>query len=257
MVNQTTTSTTSMQTHNRRQVRFSDEIVTITFKRQRNSESRWISRQHLQKLSKNVHGDAEECKRKMPHTDEELSRIFDIPVRERIDLLVRLNSQNDEEEEDCIRGLERHVSANHRTRIRGIQQESIIAVLSLQEQLKAAGAKPDALQEELATVSDEMTRNARVFARLLGLSDQRVIQELQLQQQQQPPHRKSSASSNVVPKRRISDLLKRHSYTAVVRQSFRGRKQRKPQQVKDASSSSMLLPMPTMALTSCNYSAAA
>jgi hypothetical protein len=208
----------------RKQVRFSFESSSIVTFRRYNQTSMDKSRSWLSKQVMMLHADTndDECfqDRDRYRIKRDLTRLFDCPVEDRIEILIRLNRDHFH-----LRGLERRVCQEHGNRMSRMKRESVQAVLTLQHQQRIhhnhqqqLGTQEDkALQ--LAVVSQERSQGARVLARLLAISDQQVLRDLDNDKQEQhaPPCKVKSEPSKS-PRFRLSShkmrMTLRHSDTA-------------------------------------------
>jgi uncharacterized protein YicC (UPF0701 family) len=121
-----------------------------------------------------------------------------LPLRERIAFLVRLNTASEQ-----VRGLERHICKKHKVQRQCLKRGSIRAVLDLQKQYRdqqkiiVDGESAEELAVKLREISELHSRTARVYARLLGLADEQVLQDERAAETQRQPRSKSDSGALV------------------------------------------------------------
>lgn len=176
---------------------------------QRKDLSQWID---LTPLHEQIKVDVKACKQSFPEAAD-LYTLFDCPMQERIAFLVRLNQDNS----NSVRGLERHVCKKHKVKLHCIKKGCIQAVLDLQETHRG----DENLANQLKEVSEKHSRTARVFARLLAMADERVLQEEQAAETQRQPRSKSDSSAVATTMRSGNTLAQMQQSRAATSSSTR------------------------------------
>lgn len=102
-----------------------------------------------------------------------LNSIYDLPFQEQIQCLVSLHH-----EAEAARGLEQHICDDHKA-VRGFMRSSVIdGVLNQQHSLLKAPMTCEERAERMASLSEENSYQARVFARVVALADEYVVKEV-------------------------------------------------------------------------------
>ena len=155
----------------RKIVRFAEENSVIVFTSEEAESPLWRESGDSQASRKSVRDEADVLKPK--GYGSLLKRCFDPGpnVQRQINALAQLPDT------DCPRGSEQYLSRQHAEECDWIKSKVRVAVLTRQRVLLKKKMSADDISEKLRSVSKKHSRASRIFARRLGIADERAVKE--------------------------------------------------------------------------------
>ena len=196
-----------VDTRARKAIRFAEVTTSVVYRKVGEKEELYIqNHEHLQSYRKTF----AEMKVFESTCGLHLEGIYDCSVQERIDRLVDLHRVA-----SPVRGLERIICSEHGMIRTMMRKRAIHEVLCKQKVLLDKGVKSSSQRADaLASIAQGSSHCARVFARVVGMADQRIVRE-ELDSYREPEQLKEDASSE------------KTSHNRMFRRSFSGTSSKK------------------------------
>lgn len=154
----------------RRRVCFAEDRNITHLLRDDSAEDQWFSQDEFEETKRRLKRKVQEWK--MKGYGVLLRNTFDNPHPT---VQRNMNAFSQLDERDCVRGMERSLSANLDQKVATMKRRCIKTVLSHQRIMKKDGTSADDMREELAVVSKMQSRPCVHFARRLAKADELAL----------------------------------------------------------------------------------